>query len=104
VYALNLTQSPEKAAFWECADPLDLGAGEAGKAILTSLFPAPRGPRQHRARQRRRSNQASIGKAQGSWRNIPDRADSSRVWPANVTGGGQKAPMRGMETGITAKV
>jgi len=36
--------------------------------------------------------------------NIPDRWDSSRVWSTNVKGGGQKTPMRGMETGVTATV
>ena len=61
MYALNLTQSPEKDEYWERADPFELGAGETGEAIETSFNPAPRGPRQHRAKRRRRSNQASIG-------------------------------------------
>ncbi len=28
MYALNLPLSPEKIEFWECADPVGLGAGE----------------------------------------------------------------------------
>ena len=34
--ALNLTHSPEKKEFWECADLVDVSAGETGKAAKTS--------------------------------------------------------------------
>jgi hypothetical protein len=57
--ALNLTRSPEKDEFWESADPLGLGAGQAASATRTSTKPTPRGLRQHRAVQRQASNQAS---------------------------------------------
>ena len=36
MYALNLTQSPEKAKFRDCADPLIIGAGNTGGALSTS--------------------------------------------------------------------
>jgi len=36
VYALNLTHSPENPEFWECADPLIIGAGKTGGAFTTS--------------------------------------------------------------------
>jgi len=36
VCALNLTHSPEKTEFWECADLVDVSAGEMGKAAKTS--------------------------------------------------------------------
>ena len=36
MYALNLTHSPEKSEFWDGADPLIIGAGNTGGAILTS--------------------------------------------------------------------
>jgi hypothetical protein len=36
VYALNLTHSPENPSFWECADPLIIGAGKTEGALETS--------------------------------------------------------------------
>ena len=36
MYALNLTHSPEKSEFWDCADPLIIGAGNTGGALRTS--------------------------------------------------------------------
>ncbi len=36
MYALNLTHSPENSTFWECADPLIVGAGKTEGAIMTS--------------------------------------------------------------------
>jgi hypothetical protein len=36
VYALNLTHSPENCTFWECADPLIIGAGKTEGALETS--------------------------------------------------------------------
>ena len=36
MYALNLTHSPENTTFWECADPLIIGAGKTEGAIMTS--------------------------------------------------------------------
>ena len=36
MYALNLTLSPENCEFWECADPLIIGAGETEGALETS--------------------------------------------------------------------
>jgi len=36
VYALNLTHSPENPTFWECADPLIIGAGKTEGALETS--------------------------------------------------------------------
>jgi hypothetical protein len=36
VYALNLTHSPENSTFWECADPLIIGAGKTEGALMTS--------------------------------------------------------------------
>jgi hypothetical protein len=57
--ALNLTRSPEKLGFWDSADPLPLGAGQAARTLPTSTQPTPRGLRQHRAAQRWVSNQAS---------------------------------------------
>jgi hypothetical protein len=34
--ALNLTHSPENIGFWESADPLQTGAGQAVSALKTS--------------------------------------------------------------------
>ncbi len=39
--ALNLPLSPEKMEFWECADLVDVSAGETGKAIQTSDIRPP---------------------------------------------------------------
>ena len=36
MYALNLTHSPENCVFWDCADPLIIGAGETEGALRTS--------------------------------------------------------------------
>ena len=36
MYALNLTHSPENPKFWECADPLIIGAGKTEGAFMTS--------------------------------------------------------------------
>jgi hypothetical protein len=36
VCALNLTHSPENSTFWECADPLIIGAGKTEGAIMAS--------------------------------------------------------------------
>ena len=36
MYALNLTHSPENLEFWECADPLIIGAGKTEGALRTS--------------------------------------------------------------------
>ena len=36
MYALNLTHSPENTNFWDCADPLIIGAGKTEGAIETS--------------------------------------------------------------------
>ena len=36
MYALNLTHSPENLEFWECADPLIIGAGKTEGALETS--------------------------------------------------------------------
>ena len=36
MYALNLTHSPENSTFWECADPLIIGAGKTEGALETS--------------------------------------------------------------------
>ena len=41
MYALNLTLSPENKEFWERADPIAVGAGETGIAVLTSGFRHP---------------------------------------------------------------
>jgi hypothetical protein len=100
VYALNLTHSPENPTFWECADPLIIGAGKTEGALETS---ANRHPGV--------ADSIELDNGDGVTRrasenhpSIPDREDSSRVWPADVKGGGQKTPMRGMETGTTAMV
>ncbi len=41
MYALNLTLSPENKEFWERADPIAVGAGETGIAVLSSGFRHP---------------------------------------------------------------
>ena len=41
MYALNLIHSPEKGEFWECADPVQRGAGNMESALLTSVFLHP---------------------------------------------------------------
>ena len=57
--ALNLRQAPRTFEYWERADPLLLGAGQAVSAIQTSAKPTRRGLRRHRAAQRQANNQAS---------------------------------------------
>ena len=39
--ALNLPLSPEKTEFWECADLIDVSAGDAGNATLTRITRPP---------------------------------------------------------------
>ncbi len=39
--ALNLPHSPEKIEFWECADLVDISAGEMGKVLMTSVTQPP---------------------------------------------------------------
>jgi hypothetical protein len=41
VYALNLTHSPENCEFWDCADPLIIGAGKTEGALQTSADRRP---------------------------------------------------------------
>jgi hypothetical protein len=41
VNALNLPLSPEKTEFWECADLVDVSAGETGIALQTSDIRPP---------------------------------------------------------------
>ena len=105
MYALNLTHSPEKAEFWDSADPLIIGAGNTGGALLTS---ADRHPGVADSIELDDDSgvtrRASENLPKGSWRNIPVHGNSRRVWSTDVEGGGQKTPMRGMETGRTAKV
>jgi len=36
VYALNLTLSPENSVYWDCADPLIIGAGETEGTLEAS--------------------------------------------------------------------
>ena len=36
MYALNLTHSPENSEFWQCADPLIIGASKTEGAFTTS--------------------------------------------------------------------
>jgi hypothetical protein len=33
----DLTHSPENSEFWDCADPLIIGAGKTGSALRTSI-------------------------------------------------------------------
>jgi len=61
VYALNLPHSPENLIFWECADPLILGAGKTGGAFKTSADRHPGVADSIEFGQRRGSNQAGIG-------------------------------------------
>jgi hypothetical protein len=41
VNALNLPLSPENKEFWECADPVVVGAGDTGITLQTSGFRHP---------------------------------------------------------------
>ena len=41
MYALNLTISPENSTFWECADPLIIGAGKTEGTFMTSASRHP---------------------------------------------------------------
>jgi hypothetical protein len=105
VFALNLTLSPENYVFWDCADPLIIGAGETEGALRTSTDRHPGvadsiEPDNDVGVTRRASE--NYPKVLGE--SIPGRGDSNRVWSTNVKGGGQKMPMRGMETSVTAMV
>ncbi len=105
MYALNLPLSPERGKFWECADLLRVGAGETGMAIQTSdirlsgVSDSIELDNDNGVTRRASENSPKI-----LGESIPDRRDSNRVWPANVKGGGQKTPTRGMETRVTAMV
>ena len=94
--ALNLTRSPENPVFWECADPLSLGAGHAASTLETSTKPTPRGLRQHRVAQRWGINQASDD--QGLLGNRPQWKYLS-TW-TNLKGGSGMAASRVMGTGV----
>ena len=105
MYALNLTHSPENPEFWECADPLIIGAGETEGALKTSAnrHPGVSDSIEHDnddgvTRRASEKHPKVLGES------IPGRWDSNRVWSANGKGGDQKTPMRGMETGKTATV
>ncbi len=103
--ALNLTLSPENSVFWDCADPLIIGAGKTEGALETSAdrHPGVADSIEHDnddgvTRRASENHPKVLGES------IPGRRDSNRVWATNVKGGAQKTPMRGMETGTTAMV
>jgi hypothetical protein len=104
VCALNLPLSPEKMEFWECADLFDVSAGETGKALETSDTRPPGVSDSIELDNDSEVTRRASEDPKGPWRNIADRGNSNRVWPANVKGGGQKTPMRGMGIGATATV
>ena len=104
MYALNLPHSPEKMEYWECADLVDVSAGETGKALQTSNTRPPGVSDSIELENDDGVTRRASEGPKGPWRNIAGRGNSNRVWPADVKGGGQKTPMRGMGTGITAKV
>jgi len=105
VYALNLTHSPEKYVFWDRADSILLDAGETEGTLETRTNRHPGVADSIEldnddgvTRRASENNPKVLGES------IPDREDSNRVWLTNVKGGGQKTPMRGMETSKTAMV
>lgn len=103
--ALNLPLSPEKGKFWECADLFRVSAGETGMAIQTSdIRPPGVSDSIELDNDSGVTRRASENHPKVLGESIPDRRDSNRVWSTNVKGGGQKTPMRGMETGVTAMV
>jgi hypothetical protein len=99
VQALNLYNSPEKGEFWECADPLQRGAGNTGNALQTSVFLHPEVSDSVELDNDNGITRRASENPKGFWRSIPDREHNSRVWTANAKGGDQKMPMRGMVTG-----
>ncbi len=105
MYVLNLPLSPEKTSFWECADLVDVSAGETGKAIQTSDTRPPGVSDSIELDNDNGVTRRASEYPKGPRQNIPDREDSSRVWSANAkTEEGRMTPMRGMGTGITAMV
>jgi len=91
--------------FWDRADPLIVGAGNTEGALETSANRHPGVADSIEqdngvgvTRRVSENNPKVLGE------DIPDRWDSSRVWSTNVKEGGQKTPMRGMETSVTATV
>ena len=104
MYVLNLTLSPENSPFWERAYPLITGAGETEGAIETSTDRHPGVSDSIELDNDSGVTRRASENTQSPWRKHPGSKDSSRVWSTNVKGGGQKTPMRGMETGKTAMV
>ncbi len=79
--ALNLPLSPENYVFWDCADPLIIGAGETEGAVKTSAdrHPGVEDSIEHDndvgvTRRASEKHPKVLGES------IPDREDSNRVW------------------------
>jgi hypothetical protein len=94
--ALNLTQSSENTEFWDCADPVRVGAGQAAGTLMTSAAPTPRGLRQHRATQRLAVNQASDEQGalgESSAMAVPEYHGQckKRLWDGRVASDGNRS-------------
>ncbi len=89
MYALNPKHSPENVEYWERADPIAVGAGHAGSALMTSTDCHPGvsdSIELHNGMQatRRATFQGSWGNAQGKY---PSMA-------TNVKRGASRGPRR----------
>lgn len=88
------TEPRENTSYWERADPVGAGAGDASGTVTDGCQSSPRGLRQHRVIQRSASNQASD--EQGL---LGKRATQYPSMYTNVTRGVQMAASRVMRTG-----
>jgi len=94
--ALNLKRSSENAKFWDRADPVRLGAGQAAGTLMTSVLSTPRGLRQHRATQQRAVNQASDDQGalgESSAMAVPEYHGQckKRLWDGRVASDGNRS-------------
>lgn len=79
MYALNLPLSPEKTVFWERADLIKGSAGETSVAIQTSDTRPPGVSDSIELDNDTEVTRRASEYPKGSWRNILDRVESSRV-------------------------
>jgi hypothetical protein len=72
--------SPEKHPFWESAETMRKVAGNRGSALETSVHQPPGVSDSIELDNDDGVTRRASERPKGSWRNIPDRVDSSRVW------------------------
>ena len=95
MYALNPKRSPENVEFWERADPIAVGAGHVGSALMTSTDCHPGVSDSIELHNGRQATRRATSKALG---------DKSSSMATNVKRGGQMAASRVMGTGTPQRL